>query len=245
MKTAIILTATIDPKNMILVERKSAEQRLNDYLIAFDFWCKNTQVKNIVFIENSGYNLEKFENKKKIFHDKNIEIISLNLNDTFSNKLGKGYGEHLCIKETILKSNILKDTDIIFKISGRYVMKNFDKIFSSCKKDTNSINVYTKDNLSFIDSFFISAPKIFFKDYVVPHTKNVNDSKNIFFEHCLSKALLSAMSDGYKLIQIPVLPIIEGYIGTNNKKFKYNIFKKIKLLIYGKLKNYFISHKKY
>ena len=60
MKTAIILTATIDPKNMILVERKSAEQRLNDYLIAFDFWCKNTQVKNIIFIENSGYNLEKF-----------------------------------------------------------------------------------------------------------------------------------------------------------------------------------------
>ena len=53
------------------------------------------------------------------------------------------------------------------------------------------------------------------------------------------------MADGYSFNQIKDLPIIDGYIGTNNKKFRYNIIRRIKIKILGKLKNYLISHKKY
>ena len=53
------------------------------------------------------------------------------------------------------------------------------------------------------------------------------------------------MVDGYSFNQIKDLPIIEGYIGTNNKEFRYNIIRRIKIKILGKLNNYLISHKKY
>ena len=36
-----------------------------------------------------------------------------------------------------------------------------------------------------------------------------------------------------------------GFIGTNGKKYKQNIIKKIKLYFFRKLKIYFFNHKKY
>mgnify|MGYP006001163247 FL=1 len=80
---------------------------------------------------------------------------------------------------------------------------------------------------------------------MLPETKNTDESKNIIFEHKVASAVLKAVSDNLILSNIPIYADIEGYIGTNGKKYKQNLFKKIKLFFFRKLKNYFFNHKKY
>ena len=65
MKTCIIITATIDPKGMVFTKRNSPEDRLNDYKKVFKEFCNQQEVSNIIFIENSGYSLDFFQNEKK------------------------------------------------------------------------------------------------------------------------------------------------------------------------------------
>ena len=84
MKTCIIITATIDPKGMVFTKRNSPEDRLNDYKKVFKEFCKQQEVSNIIFIENSGYSLDYFENEKKKYPDKKIEIMEL-----YENEVGK------------------------------------------------------------------------------------------------------------------------------------------------------------
>ena len=77
-----------------------------------------------------------------------------------------------------------------------------------------------------------------------PSTK-IFDVIGDIFEKCVAKAVLKAVSDGYSLSKTPIYPIIEGYIGTNGKKYKHNFFKRLKLFFFRKLKIYFLNHKKY
>ena len=125
MKFCIIITATVDPKGMVFTERNSPEDRLNDYKKAFKIFCNQQEVSNIIFIENSGYSLDYFENERKKYLDKKIEIISSNINNGFSRKLGKGFGEHLSLKEVFDKSVSLKNYDYFIKCTGRYHILNF------------------------------------------------------------------------------------------------------------------------
>ena len=108
MKTCIIITATIDPKGMLFTKRSSPEDRLNDYKKVFKEFCKQQEVPNLIFIENSGYSLDYFQNEKKKYSNKKIEIMSSRVNNDFSRNLGKGFGEHLSLKEVFDQSISLK-----------------------------------------------------------------------------------------------------------------------------------------
>ena len=68
---------------------------------------------------------------------------------------------------------------------------------------------------------------------------------NNIFENCVANAVLKGVSDGMSLSNTPIYADIDGYIGTNGKKYKQNFIKKFKLLIFRILKNYFFNHKKY
>ena len=77
------------------------------------------------------------------------------------------------------------------------------------------------------------------------HASKINDTNGIFMEHCVAKATLLGINDKLKFNHFSTYPDVSGIIGTNNKKIKTNIIKKIKLFFYGKMKSYFLSNKKY
>ena len=241
----LILTACIQPKNIPFLERNSEKDRLRDYKIAFTKWCESKSIEKIIFVENSGYNLEFFYEEAKKFSEKKIEILSSNLNNTFNKSLGKGYGEHLCFKEVIEKSKLFKESKFFIKVTGRYYIKNYQNILKEFKKKKSEIFVNLKDNLKYADSHVFGGSNIFFSNYVVPISSKINDSKSIFMENCLAKSVLLGVNNNLKFNNVETFPYIAGIIGTNNKKIKNNLFKKIKLYFFGKLKNYFLSQKKY
>lgn len=245
INTCIIIAAAIDPKGMKFTKRNRPEERLEDYKKVFVEYCKQQDVSNIIFCETSGYSLEFFQKEKEKHITKNIEILSSKVNNKYPRKLGKGFGLHLCLKEVFKNSKSIKNYNYFIVCGGRYHLVNFQKIFKSIKQELFTVNGYLKDNLKFFDSTVLCGSEDFITNYVIPDTKYVNDSKNIFFEHCVANALFKAMRNGYSFNQIKNLPIIEGYIGTNNKKFRFNLIRRIKHKILGMLKSYLISHKKY
>ena len=70
---------------------------------------KSFSIKKIIFIENSNYDfILIFHELARNHKNKEIEILSTNLNSSFNKKLGKGYGQFLCLNEVFQKSTIAK-----------------------------------------------------------------------------------------------------------------------------------------
>ena len=241
----LILTATINPGNMPDLVRNDAETRLEDYKKSFDYWVNHKNVNKIIFIENSNYELKYFKNKAAENKSKKIEIISSNLNSIYDKKLGKGYGQYLCLKHVFEESILAKDVNYFIDVTGRHIITNFDKIFNHIKKDNSDIYINLSDSLKFSDTNIYGGTKNFFLHYLLPETSKTNDSLGNIFEKCVAKAVLKGVSNDLKLSDIPIYPQIDGFIGTNGKKYKQNFIKKTKLFFFRKLKQYFFAHKKY
>jgi len=242
---SLILTCAIDPKGMPNLIRNNIEDRLNDYKKSFNFWSTNKEIDKIIFIENSGYDLGYFKKKAQELSNKQIELISSTVNNNYDRSLGKGYGEYLCLKEIFDKSKIVNNTNYFIAVTGRHSVKNFSSILSDISSNNSDIYLNLKDNLKFADTNIYGGTKKFFTKYLIPETSKTNDAKNQFFEHCAANATLKAVSDGMTYSQIKVYADIEGFIGTNGKKIRTNIIKKIKLYFFGKLKKYFFNHKRH
>ena len=242
---SLILTCTIDPGKMPNLVRSDIEKRLNDYKKSFSFWTNNNYIKKLILIENSNYDLTYFKNISKNIKDKEIEIISSNSNNTFNKDLGKGFGQYLCLKEIFEKSIIAKKTNYFIDVTGRHCVKNFNNIINHIFKCNADIYINITDNLKFADCNIYAGSKKFYINYLIPETKNTNDKINKIFENCVADAVLKGVSDGMTLSNTPIYADIEGYIGTNGKKYKQNFIKKIKLFFFRIFKNYFLNHKKY
>ena len=242
---SIILTCTVNPIQMPNLVRSNPEIRFQDYKKSFNFWVNNAFVNKIILIENSNFDLSYFNEVAEDIKNKEIEIISSNSNNEYDKSLGKGYGQYLCLKEIFDQSQIAKTTKYFIDVTGRHCVKNFKAIIEDIIKNESDIYVNITDNLKFADANIYGGTKNFFINYLLPETKKTNDSQNKIFENCVASATLKAISDGMNLSKTPIYADIEGFIGTNGKKYKQSIIKKIKLFFFRKLKIYFFNHKKY
>ena len=242
---SLILTCTIEPEDMPNLVRSNSKIRLNDYKKAFNFWIENKYIKKIILIENSNYDLTYFKELAENFKDKEIEILSSNSNNTFDKNLGKGFGQHLSLKEIFQRSEIAKKTGYFVDVGARYCIRNFDEIIEDISKSKSDIYINITDNLKFADANIYGGTKKFFTEFLIPETAKTNDSLNNIYENCVAKATLKAISEGMNLSKTPIYADIDGHIGTNGKQYKQNFYKKIKLFFFRKLKTYFIHHKKY
>jgi len=242
---SIILTCTVNPIQMPNLVRSNPEIRFQDYKKSFNFWVNNAFVNKIILLENSNFDLSYFNEVAEDIKNKEIEIISSNSNNEYDKSLGKGYGQYLCLKEIFDQSQIAKTTKYFIDVTGRHCVKNFKAIIEDIIKNESDIYVNITDNLKFADANIYGGTKKFFINYLLPETKKTNDSQNKIFENCVASATLKAISDGMNLSKTPIYADIDGFIGTNGKKYKQNIIKKIKLFFFRKLKIYFFNHKKY
>ena len=242
---SIILTCTVNPIQMPNLVRSNPEIRFQDYKKSFNFWVNNAFVNKIILLENSNFDLSYFNEVAENIKNKEIEIISSNSNNEYDKSLGKGYGQYLCLKEIFDQSQIAKTTKYFIDVTGRHCVKNFKAIIEDIIKNESDIYLNITDNLNFADANIYGGTKKFFINYLLPETKKTNDSQNKIFENCVASATLKAISDGMNLSKTPIYADIDGFIGTNGKKYKQSIIKKIKLFFFRKLKIYFFNHKKY
>jgi hypothetical protein len=239
-RITVLLTATINPKNIMFVQRNDTKTREGDYINSLKMWLQSN-IPSLVFCENSGYNLNKIKYLLDKYRNIKTEVIQFEGNN-FKSEWGKGYGELLIIKYAIQNSNIINSSDYVIKVTGRYFIKNVNKIinFLSMNNDLYVMADLNK-NLTWADSRIFAFKPHFILNYLSSFQDYINDSKGFYLEHALSKAVLRAISDGYKWLPLPSKPIIIGYSGTSN--FLYRNSKILWLVgeAIHRIKNYLIE----
>ena len=152
---------------------------------------------------------------------------------------------NIFVLEKFLKIKYCKKTEYFFNVTGRHIIKNFENIFNDFSKQNNDIYINLSDNLKFCNTTNFGASKKFFENYFLKEAIKTSDEETNILERRMAIAVLKGVSDGLILSKTPIYADLDGYIGTNGKKFNLNIFKKIKLYYFRKLKSYFFNHRKY
>jgi hypothetical protein len=129
--TTIILTTTVHiHDNIKLIYQVDPTTRINTYLKSILQWLNNTQF-NIVLVENSGYNFHELDEEKEKFKDR-FEVIVFDdskLSDTefIRNSNSKGRHEIFAINYAFNHSKLLKTSNFIIKITGRFFIPEFEE----------------------------------------------------------------------------------------------------------------------
>ncbi len=235
MKISIFLTASINPSTTFRLKRTDPAVREQDYASVIEKLHQSVKYP-IVFCDSSNYKSKKISdlfNKNKL-----SEIVEYH-RKPFPPQYGKGYEEMLLMKHALSQSAVLKQSDFIVKITGRYYIKNLNKIISSIRDDVYVISDFDPNKIYAYSGIFIAKPD-FFTKYLFKYDNFINDSKNQPMEMALNLAIKDALADKKTCINFSEVPIIEGYSGTLNVKIDEKDYHSVKLS-FTKLRIMFFS----
>ena len=135
-KVILLMTASVSTRGM-RGGCFSNEERESMYVATLAYYIehilKKDQYRQIVFAENSGWNIENLKAKLPIFDKNKIEFVSLNP-DEFDLSKGKGFNEMLMINKALEISEFLKKSSYFFKVTGRYPIYNLNYFLKKADK---------------------------------------------------------------------------------------------------------------
>lgn len=218
MDDIILLTACINPGGMPFTVVSDAKQRLNQYLLALQFYLQNTSCP-IVFVDNSNMDKTPFLEYESQYGSR-LEILSFDGNKVKTQ--GKGLGEMEIIEYALIHSkfNLLLDKHRIVKITGRLIVRNINSLLK-CDKwhlyPYKSIVCHVNSDLTFADSrIFISLGS--FMNLLVKQKKYLNDTKGIYFEHLLCQQIKQQKT--FTFFPFITEPHFEGISGSTGIKYE-------------------------
>lgn len=134
MKNILLLTSTIRPRsNQPQLKLADPEARLRDYDEALEFYClllSKGVVDKIVYVDNSGHDLDFLKTRHSHQNVEWIGFYDLDYDPSFH----RGYGEFRLIDHAFSHSETLRqlnDLDRVWKITGRYRIKNLARIIAT------------------------------------------------------------------------------------------------------------------
>lgn len=221
-KTPVLLiTAAISPQEVKYLKLRNPNIRLEQYIDSLKFYITSTEVKKIVFCDNSNYNFDKRELlllAKK--HGKKVEIIQFEGNQKSIRFYGKGFGEGEIIKFALGNSRLLKSADYFIKVTGRLKITNINNIL----KGLNANRVYFNKSIieyKCIDTVLYCIPKKIYVKYFLNAYQKVYDRKGIYIEHVFRDIITD---NNIFIYNIPYYPNIKGDRGTVARPYQENMF---------------------
>ena len=218
MDDIILLTACVNPGGMPFTVVSDATQRLNQYLLALQFYLQNTSCP-IVFVDNSNMDKTPFLEYESQYGSR-LEILAFDGNKVKTQ--GKGLGEMEIIEYALMHSkfNLLLDKHRIVKITGRLIVRNINSLLK-CDKwhlyPYKSIVCHVNSDLTFADSrIFISLGS--FMNLLVKQKKYLNDTKGIYFEHLLCQQIKQQKT--FTFFPFITEPHFEGISGSTGIKYE-------------------------
>src|ERR1700741_4246136 len=204
----LLLTATIHVGETALTARTDPAQRLADYAAALRFWLSAGGIDSIVFCENSGADLAPL---KKLSGE--VEWISF-IGPALDPARGKGIREAVLIRHALTVSKSLRD-GYVLKATGRYTVPNIARVLPRpAAQPGPDIICNLHENLLRADSRLFLATPAFLENYLLPRCDEIDDSREIFLEHVLARAVLRAVSEGARWELPRRRPDIRGVSGT-------------------------------
>ena len=181
----LILTATVRVEaGMQFTARMNTDERLADYLKAFALWMAQTHVRSVLFIENSGYDLQIFRSIAQEHPNKHVEFVSF-ICQPFDGSLGKGYGEMIILQEALRRSTLLRACSHFVKVSGRYFIHNLGSLIQLpiARPDLDVICNFIK-HLTYSDSRAFGGSVLFLEHYLCPLQAQCNDAGRRALRKC-------------------------------------------------------------
>lgn len=167
-KNYLLLTATISPEtgqSSLLIQ--NPEERLLEYEKALQYYHRNfdrLRLSGLIFVENSDFDLSLISKK---YPSGKFEWISAP-RTPLAGGVHRGYGEFLMIDYAFRNSLYLTSmspSDVVWKVSGRYVLKNLGRMIFFAPDD---YDVYADIRKNWVELSVISWSKKGFLEYFQP-----------------------------------------------------------------------------
>lgn len=228
----LFLTGTINTYGKGFSIISDPQERRIDYINTIRYYLKNYEFP-VLFVENSNENISSYFRSE--IENKRLEVLCFDGNN-YDEQIGKGLGEMLCIKYGINNSLFIRQDYFVFKITGRYKILNLKKFIDYYRKypDAELIADLT-NNFKFSQSCIFGFKPFFAENFLFNYTSILNDTKGVYFEHALAKAVLLAISENINFHIFRYYPKIKAISGTTGKayniSFFYFILRRIKYFI--------------
>lgn len=233
----LFLTGTITPKGVPDLKRIDPIERENDYYEAINKWLQLGYP--LVFCENSN------TTSGKIYAlldaaPQQTEYISF---ASEVSHLGKGHGEAEIFSYAFNNSDILNSCFYVCKATGRYFIRNAAQLLNSAEGEEGiDVIANLSRNITWADSRFFIAKLDFYHYTLSKCLSLIDESKHIYFEHVLAKAIHLKLAEGGKWDLLPFYPEYEGVYGTSNINYSNSLFKKLKFKIFHFVKKWCFQH---
>jgi hypothetical protein len=234
-KIVLLLTATVNVADVVRSERRNRELRLHDYCLALDHWLSVKTIDRVIFCENSGVERASILPPAKDPElAARLEFLSY-VEKSSPPTRGKAYGELRILQHAIGHSQLLQPDDILFKVTGRYFVKNAEALLRQVEalKDVDIVCDLQQD-LTFADARAFFASVRFVESHLLPLIEQADDFTGRHMEYVLAKAVHSAMAQGC-IWHLPCEALdVVGYSGTFGFKLKRSLVRRqVKSLMFG------------
>ena len=225
-RNILLMTATITPLPGIpVLARTDPKARLQDYQTALAFYSGllDGPFDAIVFAENSNSDVSPLiaASSKRRHFDK-IEFISFYGLD-YEPKHGRGFGEFRLVDHAISTSRLIRPDDVIWKVTGRYVVKNIEKVVDSRPPDSDLYCHLRNYPYRLCELYLMAWTRRGYESFIKGiNTKLRNDI--IPDKYTVEETLFrEAVDQSFGVINIAsrfkVLPVVSGVKGWDNCQF--------------------------
>lgn len=220
LTSPLLLTATIHvAQGLSDSPIANAQARERDYFDCLRFYLAQPTIERVVFVENSGADLERF---RTLGSAARLELVSLD-NNSFPSEFGKGYGEAQLIDEALRRSRMLAQAPAFMKATGRILLRNISSLVqridptSSGHFDVRDHDLYERLRLRasahHADTrFFVVSQALFSAHF--RHLHLAHGSGTFSIEANYLKAIRRAQSDGWSVRdRFAIEPVYGGTAG--------------------------------
>ena len=129
----LVMTATIDPRGMTGLSVNDIAERAGQYRSTLEYYLGSGIFRQIVFVENSGYDLSQFRALASANPSVTVEITSCDKND-YPRQHGKSCTEMLILDHVVDHSALVKEAGKFIKVTGRFPILNVDKLLAGAER---------------------------------------------------------------------------------------------------------------
>ena len=225
-RNVLLLTATITPLAGIpLLARTDPKLRLQDYKTALSFYINQlgSCFDAIIFAENSNSDISSLRslvaNKQSLDQVEFISFYGLDYLPSY----GRGYGEFRLIDYAIVNSKLITNDDVVWKVTGRYVIENICELVASRPANADIYCHMRNYPNRLCELYLLAWTRRGYEALirgVYPKLKNDMVDGRVIVEETLFRKV--ADDAGQEKIVIPrfkVNPIIHGIRGWNNAEY--------------------------
>lgn len=213
-RTVLLLTATIDPRDMQAVRRTDPVLRESDYRTVLKRLIQETDFP-IVWCENSGHSLQDFRARFEKVSPSRLEI--LQFVSCADSQKGKGWGELETEEYAFKHSVLLAGADYVAKLTGRYFVENMSTLLAPLRTSGDHFVLadFRPEARYTFSGFFVGTAR-FYREYLFKQKDFLDDSINQTMEVALSRAIKESVVDGNHYKRFSETPQVTGISGTWN-----------------------------